>query len=49
MRVKVRNDQVILNSPVVVFTWEPVADGLAKHVWSPGRPTAIALSISRAC
>lgn len=29
--VKVRNDQVVLNSPVVVYTWQPVADGLIKH------------------
>lgn len=28
--VKVRRDQVILNTPVVVYSWQPVADGLAK-------------------
>jgi Bacterial extracellular solute-binding protein len=28
--VKVRNDQVVLNSPIVVYSWQPVADGLAK-------------------
>jgi hypothetical protein len=29
--VKIRNDQVVINSPVVIYTWEPVADGLMKH------------------
>jgi hypothetical protein len=29
--VAIRKDQVVLNSPVVVFTWEPVAAGLMKH------------------
>jgi hypothetical protein len=28
--VHIRNDQVVLNSPVVVYTWQPVADGLIK-------------------
>jgi hypothetical protein len=29
--VRVRNDQVVLNSPVVVYTWQPVVDGLMKN------------------
>jgi len=29
--VRIRNDQVVLNSPVVVYTWQPVVDGLIKH------------------
>jgi hypothetical protein len=29
--VKIRNDQVVLNSPVVIYTWQPVADGLMKN------------------
>lgn len=28
--VKIRKDQVILNSPMVVYSWQPVADGLSK-------------------
>lgn len=28
--VAVRKDQVVLNSPVVVYTWEPVVEGLAN-------------------
>jgi Bacterial extracellular solute-binding protein len=28
--VKVRNDQVVLNSPIVVYSWEPVVAGLIK-------------------
>lgn len=28
--VKVRNDQVVLNSPIVVYSWQPVVDGLTK-------------------
>ena len=28
--VKIRNDQVVLNSPIVVYTWQPVVDGLIK-------------------
>ena len=28
--VKVRNDQVVLNSPIVIYSWQPVADGLIK-------------------
>ncbi|MCB9992082.1 MAG: hypothetical protein H6873_00340 [Hyphomicrobiaceae bacterium] len=26
--VKIRRDQVVLNSPIVVYSWEPVVDGL---------------------
>lgn len=29
--VSVRDDQVVLNSPVVVYSWQPVVDGLMKH------------------
>lgn len=29
--VNVRNDQVVLNSPVVIYSWQPVADGLMKQ------------------
>lgn len=28
--VSVRRDQVVLNSPIVVYSWQPVADGLMK-------------------
>ena len=28
--VAVRRDQVVLNAPIVVYTWQPVADGLQK-------------------
>jgi len=28
--VAIRNDQVVLNSPIVVYTWQPVVDGLIK-------------------
>ncbi|MDL2407843.1 substrate-binding domain-containing protein [Rhizobium calliandrae] len=28
--VKIRNDRVVLNTPVVVYTWQPVVDGLMK-------------------
>lgn len=28
--VKIRRDQVVLNSPIVVYSWEPVVAGLAK-------------------
>lgn len=28
--VAIRKDQVVLNSPMVVYTWEPVVEGLAK-------------------
>lgn len=28
--VKVRNDRVVLNTPVVVYSWQPVVDGLIK-------------------
>lgn len=29
--VKIRRDQVILNSPIVVYSWEPVVEGLKKN------------------
>lgn len=28
--LKIRNDRVILNTPVVVYSWQPVVDGLTK-------------------
>lgn len=28
--VAIRNDQVVLNSPIVVYTWGPVVEGLKK-------------------
>jgi hypothetical protein len=28
--VKIRDDRVVLNTPVVVYTWQPVVDGLVK-------------------
>jgi len=28
--VKIRDDRVVLNTPVVVYSWQPVADGLMK-------------------
>lgn len=28
--IAVRRDQVVLNAPIVVYTWQPVADGLQK-------------------
>lgn len=29
--VKIRHDQVVLNSPIVVYSWEPVVEGLKKN------------------
>lgn len=28
--VRIRNDRVVLNTPVVVYSWQPVVDGLTK-------------------
>lgn len=29
--VKIRHDQIVLNSPIVVYSWEPVVEGLKKN------------------
>ena len=29
--VKIRHDQIVLNSPIVIYSWEPVVEGLKKN------------------
>lgn len=37
--VKVRNDQVVLNSPIVIYSWQPVAGGLVSRGLAKVTPT----------